>query len=238
MKVKVIGNGFSWLTRPNTSFLIDDETLLDVPQSCTKFMFGKVDFSKIKHIFITHFHSDHFADLHLFYDIFKRLDLPYRVKVVAPKTALKHLVMLCKALDLKRDKKKILKIFEFVELKPGAKIELDEYEIETFKTEHNVSHSLAYAIKRKGDEKTIGFTGDSILCQGVLDLIERSDVIFIDTTAVHNKHKSHMNVDEVLSLQKKFFGKEFHSIHVPDFSVENLKEELHIPDCMEVLNFK
>ncbi len=237
MKIKVVGNGYSWMSRPNTSFLINDEMFLDVPQACTKFLYGKFDFSKTKYILITHFHSDHYVELHLFYDILKYAKLPYKVKIIAPKTALKHLLRLAKAIDVVRKRKDILKVFEFIELKPNQKIDVDKYEIETFKTEHGLKYSLGYVIKAKDCEKKIGFTGDSILCEGVIDLIEKSDVIFIDTSSIHDKHKTHMNIDDVLELHKRYPNKEFHSVHLPDWTFENMKEELNIPDCGEVLEF-
>lgn len=233
MKVKVIGNGFAHIARPNTSFLVNDDLLVDTPQGSLKFMIGSVAFSKIKYILITHFHSDHFVELHLVWDMIRHEKLPYRVKVIAPKSALSRLVKLTKIIETNLSKKEILKYFEFIEVKAGQKIKLDTYEIETFRMKHNVKYALGFAIKDK-DEKVLGFTGDTALCPDLEKLIEKSDAVFIDTS-MHGLSKNHIYVDDVLAFHKKCKNKRFFSVHVSDEAIKKYKKKLNIPDCGEVV---
>ena len=101
MKIKIIGNSCTWTNRPNPQYLINNEMLVDTPQSSTKFLFGSYDFEKLKYIVITHFHSDHFADLHIIYDALKkRTKNLEKVTVVGPKTLFKRLMGMFKIFEL------------------------------------------------------------------------------------------------------------------------------------------
>lgn len=54
MIVKVIGNSCTWGPLPNINFVINNEIILDTPQSCSKFIIDNVDFEKIKYKFKKH----------------------------------------------------------------------------------------------------------------------------------------------------------------------------------------
>lgn len=234
MKVKVVGNGISWVSRPNSSFIVNDEMLVDTPQGSTKFMIEDVDFSKIKYILITHFHSDHFMGLHLIFDFVKDKKIPYKVKVVAPKTCLKRLLQMFRLTEIKRTKSEILEYFEFYELKPGQAVEFGKYRIETFKTKHDVKYRLGYVIE---DDVKVGFTGDTAYCQGLIDLIDASQTIFIDTSSTEICDR-HLSAGEVIALRKQYKGKKFYSVHVNQEVYENYQTKLNIPEVGKVLTIK
>lgn len=234
MKIKVVGNGFTWTSRPNTSFVVNEEMLIDTPESLTKFIFGKIDLSKIKYILITHFHSDHFVDLHIISDFFRHEKNLPRVKVVAPKSALKRLVKLAKIIEIKRSKNEILKYLDFIEVKPCQKISLGNYEIETFQMQHKTKHSLGFVVKQ--ENKKIGFTGDTSFCPNLKILVEKSDVIFLDCSGTEPS-KNHLCVEEVLQLKKQYPKKKFHAVHVSDEILNKHQKQLDIPNCDQVLEF-
>ncbi len=237
MKVRVVGNSCTWFSRPNSNYIINDEIIVDTPQSSTKFMLKYIDYEKIKYIFITHFHSDHFADLHLIFDWIKCRKNKEKVVVIGPKTLLKRLVILYRVLEHpKFNKKDVVKFFDIVELKGGEELALDGFKVKAVKVEHNVSISFGYIFKFDDCEKTIGFSGDSIMCDGLTEIIEKSDVIFLDTASVE-KNKSHLSVQEALDLKKKYKNKTFYNIHQTDFITKNYSKKLNIPECGQLIEF-
>ncbi len=211
--------------RPNTNFLVDEVMLIDTPQSFTKFF--HIDYEKLKYILITHFHSDHFTDLHIICDyLFKRKNKE-KVKLIAPKTALDRLYKLGKLLELKRSKKDLLKIFDVVEMKDGKSVVIDNYTVTAFKVKHNVKYPFAYTVEKDG--KVAGFSGDTAYCENLIKLIEKSDIVFIDT-ATEKVNDTHLSTGEVLKLMTKYKNKKFYSIHTTDNIQQNFQDKLNLPN--------
>jgi len=233
MNVKVIGNGHSWTNRTNTCFMVNNEMLIDTPQGSSKAMLGYVDFTKIKYVLITHFHSDHFIELHLICDYFRNNKLDHKVKIIGPKTLLKRLLKIYKLTDTIRTKKSLEQRFEFVELNPGKNIQFDTYKITTYKTDHNLKYSLGYVVS--DGEVKVGFTGDTSMGKGLIEIIDSSETIFIDTSGKEKSNK-HLCVSEVKEIIKKYPSKKFYSVHVSD---ETLKDkQLDIPKCNQDIEIK
>lgn len=240
MKIKIIGNSCTWTNRPNPQYLINDEMLVDTPQSSTKFLFGSYDFEKLKYIVITHFHSDHFADLHIIYDALKkRTKNLEKVTVVGPKTLFKRLMGMFKIFELGyRKKKDVKQIFNIIELKDGDKITLGDYEIEMVKVKHNVKYPFGFILKQKGSSKTIGFSGDSAMCDGLIKIIKMSDIVFLDCV-MNSANNIHLSADEILLLQKEFKGKTFYSTHhVPDQLPEKYQGKIILPPIGKTYQIK
>ena len=64
MQVTVIGCSTCWTNKPVSSYCINGNILVDCGEGTTKhYKKSGVDFFEIKHIFITHFHTDHFTGL-------------------------------------------------------------------------------------------------------------------------------------------------------------------------------
>lgn len=236
MKVKVVGNGICWVSRPNTSYIINDEMLVDTPNGSSKFMLEDVDFSKIKYILITHFHSDHFTGLQIIFNFVKNCKIPHKVKVVAPRTCFKRLMQMFTLTEEYKTKGEVLEYFEFCELKPNMRVEIGDYSIQTFKTKHNVKYCLGYVIEDDGGVK-VGFTGDTAYCQGLIQLIEESQTIFIDTSSVEISDR-HLSTSEVIALRKEFKDKKFYSVHVNSNVFEKYQDKLDIPNVGEIIEIK
>lgn len=225
MKVKVLGNGTTWFVRQNTHFLIDDKIILDTPGDSVKEMYKKIDFSKIKYIFITHFHQDHFIDLNVLFDIFRQRKM--QVTVYAPKTAFERLRTIMKATDNAFcSKKNIKSVFKFVVVKPGDEFEVENYKVKAFKAEHQVKYALSYVFSN--DKISVGFSGDTSMCNDLLKFIEASNVIFIETTYLQVTN-CHLSVGEIENFIKKYPNKKFYSVHVIDEIYKKYKKVLDIP---------
>lgn len=235
MKIKVVGNSCTWFSSANTNFLINDNIIVDTPQSSTKFMQPFIDYEKIKYIFITHFHSDHFSDLHIIYDWLKKRKNKERVIVIGPKTLLKRLVILYKVLEHPQiTKKKMLKVFDVIELKGGEELKLDGFTVKAVRVEHSIFKSFGYVFKFEDCKKTVGFSGDCRMCEGLNEIIEKSDVIFLDT-ASREKNNNHVCVAEALEIKKLNKKKKIYNVHVTDMIKEKFAAKLNIPDCGETI---
>ena len=65
MKVTAVGTGCTWVTRHNTSFILDDKMLLDVSSGNYKEIIKYIDIFNLSAVFISHLHSDHFGDFYI-----------------------------------------------------------------------------------------------------------------------------------------------------------------------------
>ena len=67
MEIKLIGTGSIGAIQSSACTLIDNEILIDMPNGIVKRMKQMgVNVSKIKKVFITHLHGDHFLDIPFF----------------------------------------------------------------------------------------------------------------------------------------------------------------------------
>lgn len=235
MKVKVLGNGITWVARPDTHFLLDDKILIDTPTGCAKGLYEFADLSKIKYIFITHFHQDHFMDLNVLFDVFR--DMHKKVTVFAQKTARERLLKIMKATDNSHAKKKFIdEVFDFVEVKPNTNFTLDKYKVHVFPAVHKVKYAFSYAFEKDG--VVIGFSGDIAYSSAFQQLIEMCNVIFVDTSNINKKpFPRHMSIDEIVSFKKTYPDKKFYSVHVNDKIYDNYQDVIDIPKVGEEFEF-
>ena len=233
MLVKVIGNGITWTKRPNTNFIINNEILFDTPQSSTKFMNGIIDYEKLKIIIISHFHSDHFAELYIIFDYLRRRKNKEKVTIIAPRSFLKRFKKILKWLELKKNIVYIKQFFDIIEVKGGEKISILGYTIEAIKVEHCVSISMGYVITDK-DGKKVGFSGDTTMCEGLINIIEKCDTIFIECSST-KAIPTHLSLEENLALKEKYKDKTLYSIHTSDEIYDNYQDKLNMPACGETI---
>lgn len=232
MKVLVVGNGLTWTKRPNTNFILNDEILIDTPQGSIKAMKDIIDYEKIKYILITHFHSDHFTDIHIIVDIINKRNNKEKVSIIAPKSFFKRLKNIMKSLEVKSHINYLKNHFNVIELKGNEKLKLDKYIFESFTVIHKVSIALGYSITDTTENKTVGFSGDTCMCEGLEKIIDKSSTIFIECSCTQKSNK-HLSVQENINLRQKYKNKNFYSIHVTDDILKNYKEILSIPECNE-----
>ena len=144
-----------------------------------------------------------------------------------------------KSLNLDTARKKILKeVFNIIELKDGDKLTLGDYEIEMVKVKHNVKYPFGFILKQKGSSKTIGFSGDSAMCDGLIKIVKLSDIVFLDCV-MSPANNIHLSADEILLLQKEFKGKTFYSTHhVPDQLPEKYQGKIILPPIGKTYQIK
>ena len=233
MKVKVLGNGITWVKRPDTHFLIDDKILIDTPTGSVKQMFGQVDIGKIEYIFITHFHQDHFMDLNILFNMF--LAFNKKVTVFAPKHARSKLLKILKLSDNEYGTKKAVdKTFNFVKVKPNTAFNFGNYKAQVFPASHNVKQAFSYIIT---SNVSVGFSGDTAYSENLKSLIEKCDIVFLDTSNLNEKSSNHLSATEVEQIKKLYPNKKIYSVHVNDEVYNKCKKTLQIPEVGEEFVF-
>lgn len=235
MKLTVMGTSCTWFERRNTSFVIDDNIVLDTPAGSYKFVVKNFDVTKIDTIFITHFHDDHFIESRIFTTSFMRNYRGRRIgklRVFGPKGIAQKIIDLNKFIIGSKDEcsmEHTLKSIEFIEVENGKTYSVGKYDVQAFKVEHGEPLTFGYKFSEKGG-KTVAFTGDTLYCENVEKMISESDVSFVDFTTM-SPHISHMCKDDFLKIKKNYPNKIIYPVHTTDdvqkFVEENNLNPLH-----------
>lgn len=218
MKIDLVGNHCTWTKELNTSYIIDDKMLFDVPLGSFKTLFNDYDIKKIEYVIISHFHSDHFGDLFLILDVFSRLNK--QLTILAPKTCKQRIEMIMRAMDVTH-LIPALDNFNFIDAENGKIVKLGNYKIKCFSVLHENLDAYGYTID---DGKTkVGFSGDSAMCNNIRKIAKASRAMFIDSANVFQNNK-HLATFEVDNLVKEFPNTHFYPVHLSANSQRTLKD--------------
>lgn len=226
MKIKIIGCYVTWSKENSTSFLIDEKLIFDVPQGSFKDLYNDNDLTKIEYIIISHFHSDHFADLHLIIDILNQMKEHKNISILAPKGCKERLIKMFEIFDVMHLKEYVDDHVTFIDCEDGKEVTLGDYEIKIYKVLHNWHDTYGFVIEKNG--KKIGFSSDSAMCDNLLKIIDVSDAIFIDSSNIEKNNK-HLCTEEVISLSKEYPSCRFIPVHMTYRSRAAIEQELEIP---------
>lgn len=219
MKIDIVGSMCTWVKELSTSFIIDDEILFDAPQSSFKTLLIDYDLTKIKYIIISHFHSDHFGDIHLVLDyIFNHTK--NNITIIAPKTCKERLFTIFKALEVAYLQKYVDERVTFIDCENNKIIKFDNYKIKCFKMLHNDLDSYGFLLET--ENKIVGFSGDTAMCNNVRKILKKAQIAFIDSANVSVNNK-HLCVGEVNELSKEFTNCKIYAVHLVPHSLEELR---------------
>ncbi len=226
MKVKIVGCYCTWFKELSTSFIIDDNMLFDVPAGSFKTLLTENKLDNIEYIVISHFHSDHFADLHAVIDYLNQHNVPQNIKILAPKGCKERLQTLLKTMEVFHLNQFIDEKITFIDCENNKIVKLGDYKIKCFKMLHQTLDAYGFTIEKDGVK--LGFTGDSAMCNNVVKIIKHCDTIFIDTATIVENNK-HLSAQEVLSLANEYKTCNFIPIHMTYKSRDYIKDYLSIP---------
>ncbi len=224
MKIDVVGVMCTWSKKLSTSYIINDEILFDTPQGTFKTLFADYDLTKIKYIIISHFHSDHFMDIHLVLDFIYHHSAE-NVTIIAPKGCKERLFAMFKIVEVSYLEEVFKERFSIIECENNKIIRLDKYRIKIFKMLHRTLDSYGFTITQDG--LTVGFSGDSAMCNNVRKIISKSKYVFIDCAQIKENNK-HLCIDEIKELINEFPNCKFYPIHRSIYS-EEILNNLKIP---------
>ena len=199
MKVKVIVSGSMWNKYNSASYLIDKKTMVDFPNGTCKNLFRfEINPNSIEDIVITHFHGDHYFDIP-FYFLLKSKSKLLDINIYCGKEGKRKIKNLLK-LAFPNSTAEILKILN---LKYEHKniFELKKYSVERVEVEHGRMPSYGYIFN--DNDKYIGFTGDTALCENVEHMSSKCDYLFCDCMFPEGTTK-HMGIDNLKYLSEKF----------------------------------
>jgi ribonuclease BN (tRNA processing enzyme) len=222
MQVKLLGTGSILTKYLNSCALVDRKIMLDCPNGCMKAI-RRYDINpcNIDVCLITHFHADHFFDIP-----FMLLEQGLRnirekeLVIIGPKglgERIENLFNLAYPEDW--EKVYLQSKLKTIEISDEVKEYIfEDYIIKSYKVMHGDNDAYGYTIENNG--RTVGFTGDSILCKSVEEIIQNSNTVFSDMS-FEKSSKGHMGLNDIDFLYDKY-GE--HTRIIPTHMTDKVRE--------------
>ena len=226
MNIKVIGCSTSWTDRPTSSYCINNSILVDCGEGTLKhYKSSNVNFYDIKHIFITHLHSDHsFTLANYAYNYLKsKNDLKENpFTIYGPVGIKKHICQIIDTFMCGLDSSLVENHVNIIEISDFNKpIIIDNLVISVFKLQHGVMTDIAY-IFDDGKIK-VGFSGDCTFTANLENFIKDSNVVFLECCSTTTTN-DHLGYDIYYSLVQKYPSIKFYAIHCNNKIYDNYEE--------------
>lgn len=236
MKIELVGTGSVRAQQLSACTLIDNKILIDAGSGIIKRL--KKTGHKIENIencIITHLHGDHFADIPFLLIDRTGINIEKPINIYGPKGTEDKIKKLYDILifpiefEIAKEKGKV----NFVEFDKIENINIGD---STFVTSFEVEHGNckpAYGFIIEKENKKIGFSGDSLYCQSIFNIIEQSDFAVLDMCFIEAK-KGHMGLDDIIKISKMYPNKKFATTHMNEDARKEAKEKnienLIVPD--------
>jgi len=227
MNGKFIGTGtMGSVKKANTSILIDN-ILFDCGMGTIKQLEKLGNRVKdLDYVVISHFHADHFFDLpNLIIGKKIRKELDKKIYIVGP-TGIKQktydmMILSFGDLGSLEDYANI----EFIELEPNTKFNFNEYTLTTYELKHgNATPNFGYLLEK--ENKVIGYTGDSTLCDNFYKMCEKANYMIVDTCMQNESNPAHIGLSDLLAITDNYMNCKFYSVHRSDYEVPNTDKVL------------
>ena len=242
MEIKLIGTGSIGALQSSACALINKEILIDMPNGSVKRIkqLGE-NVLDIKVLIITHLHGDHFFDIP-FFILEKYFNKSTEETIIyCPKGTLNKVKQLFE-LAFPGEYDKVMSslninFFEFDELKNHEII--NNIHLDSILVEHgDFNPEYGYIIKQ--NEKVVGFSGDSKMCNAVEYIVKNSNVSILDMSLAENGNASHMGLNDIEKICNKYEEKIIISTHMHDYTRQIAKnkniENLIVPEDGQIIN--
>ncbi len=208
MKLKILGSGSIYSKDNSASYLIDNKILVDVPNGTCKILKRiEVEPNDISDVVITHFHGDHYFDMPFM--LLSKITANNGICNVYCDESGENKIYNLTKLAFPNKVDKINQIFKY---NTSINFSIGNYIVEKVKLEHEEGIEANGYIFKERDIK-IGFTGDTGICQGIKLMAKECNYLICDCTALKGK-KSHIGVDEIIDLAKKYKNCTFYTTHM------------------------
>lgn len=233
MNIKFIGTGtMGSTTRANTSILVDN-ILLDCGMGTVKQLerLGK-QIKDLDYIAITHFHPDHFFDIpNALHGRKIRKENNKVLNIIVPVGGRNTIVKLMDlAFEDMGSNENIEENFnvKFIELSANETYSFEDYKIATIELKHGNCNPVYGYLLTKGNA-TIGYTGDTYICDNFFRMCEQANCMFADaTTLVSAKKEVHISFEELKEFAEKYSNCKFYAVHRSDYEIQD-KGKVNVP---------
>ncbi len=244
MKLTILGTGCAWTKRECASYLINDNIMIDpgygsIKQvlKCNDQLFHHEKIEKIDLVLITHFHSDHYFDMPYILQKEATGKFPdQKLMIIAPEEGFEHLDGVCKLAISKHSYNKI-DIKKYCRLETAEHLKtfkFKNYEITSVLLSHGDTTNYGYMIKLPNG-KTLSFTGDTTMCDNLMYMLEKSDIILMNMASV-KPEKNHYNIVDGIELMKKYKHKCIVPAHLTSQAYDYAKKIINIPTDLLILD--
>ena len=121
---------------------------------------------------------------------------------------------------------------KFVELENGESFENEGMKLTAYELEHGTCKPILGYVIQKG-AKAVGYATDTVLCENVKKICEKSDIAFLDACNPIASNM-HMGVQDVVNLSREYPEVKLYAIHRSDYEYENITE-IEFPEDGDVI---
>ena len=174
------GNAISYEGRAQSSFFVNGQYLFDAgPSALQQLKKSRINPGDVRVILISHFHADHFFGLPfllLDYWIANREDELHIVGPPGIEARTEELLDLAFP-GLPRRNKGYRR--RYTEVDDGVSGEIAGLQFKAFEVEH-VPSLRCFGYRTKIAGRTLAYSGDSVVCRGLLSLVTEAEVLVLD----------------------------------------------------------
>lgn len=236
MRITFIGTGtMGSTTRANTSILVDN-ILFDCGMGTIK-QFERLG-NKVKdleYVVISHFHADHFFDLpNLIIGRKIRNELDKKLYIVGPigirQKVYDMMILSFGNMGLLEEYSNI----EFVELSINEQTNINNYILTACELKHgNAKPNYGYLLEK--DNKCIGYTGDTTICDNYYKMCEKADIMLVDTTIISESNSAHMGASDLIKIAEQYTNCNFYAVHRGDYELPNT-DKVNFPNDGDIIS--
>jgi ribonuclease BN (tRNA processing enzyme) len=207
LELTFLGSGDAFTSSPGrywSTFLANGRYLFDAPPTVLPHLkrLG-LSATDIEVVFISHFHGDHFMGLpFLFLEHVYLTERRNDLFIVGPpgvERKIEEFARQCYA-DVTRDAGYRRR---YVEARPGTDQRANEVSFRAFPMNHVSGKLECFGYRARLGEKTVAYTGDTMLCDEIFQLAEETDVLVLDCTYTEGSGPEHMGVDDLMAIRKR-----------------------------------